>query len=201
MDDFTFLKFKGKLMWPKLFHTDTKFKKKWTTDLLLDENELKRAKEENLRVKFNKKYVDQFDGYDGHYIRLDREETTAKGEKRQPPVVKDKNIRDVPPDISIGNGTDAIVRFMLKTMDEDGNVMSPAVAQKKYKGYGGLLTGVQIINLVEFERSSDPDTDFVQEEGSYSAHASSDGGFEIAKGEDPFDDEFAKNDTNILNAG
>lgn len=186
MSDLTILKFKGKLMWPKFFHPDTSYEHKWTTDLLLDESELKRAKSEGLRVKHNEKYEGQFEGYDGHFIRADRPVKGRDGVEREPPIVKDGSLRDVPSDVAIGNGTDAIVRFIVKTTGKDGKEMSPAEAMKLYKGYGMFLTGSQIINLVEYNRDSDPDVDFVKEEGSYSIDDT--GGFDFEKGDEPFDE-------------
>jgi hypothetical protein len=180
-DDVTILKMRGLMMYPKLFHPDTMYEDKWTLDLLLDEDSKKKAEEQNLRVKHKDNYADQFDGYDGHFLRIERKVKNYNGEERDRPIVKDPTgSKDVPTDTGIGNGTEANVRFMVLTRDNTGKTMSPATAQKKYGGYGMFLTGVQIIELVPYERKTDPETDFVDE---------SDGKeFDWAKGDEPFDD-------------
>ena len=185
-DDLNVMKLKGKLMYAKLFQPDTRFDPKWTADVLLDAQGLEEAQKANLRVKKNDKWGDLFDGYDGSYVRVERPTTNFAGEERDPPVVKDAKVRDVPSSTGVGNGTDAYVRFLVKTQDNRGNQMSPAEAHKKYGGYGMFLTGVQIVNLVPYERSSDPDTDFVEEDGDFDIGGN--GGFE-AVGDAPFDDE------------
>ncbi len=194
-EDLQILKIKGKLMWPKLFKPDTYFEPRWTVDLLLNEEGKKKAKEETLRVKVNDKYKGLFDGYDGSFIRIERPVTDRKGEERDPPVVKDAKLRDVPSTVGIGNGTDAIARFFVKTRNKQGKIMSPAEAMKSNDGYGMFLTGVQIINLVPYENTSDPETDFIEEDGSFSTGG--DGGFDFEKGDEPFD----KSDSTILAAG
>lgn len=178
------LKVKGKLMYARLFRPDTTFEDRWTVDVLLDEEGKKEAEANSLRVKHRDNYKDLFDGYDGSYLRVDRPVTGRDGE-RERPVVKDAKLRDLPVDTGIGNGTDANVRFIVKTMDASGNTMSPAQAMKKYKGYGMFLTGVQILDLVPYERSGDPDLDFVEEDG---FTAGDTGGFDFEKGDEPFDD-------------
>lgn len=219
-DDILIVKITGKLMYPKLFHPDTRYEDKWTTDVLLDEAGKKKAQEEGLRVKVNDKWKDEFKGYDGSFIRAERPCNQVKRETledgsirelkvpRERPTVKDINARDVPSSVGIGNGTDAVVRFIVKTRNKNGKVMTPAEAQKEYGGYGMFLTGVQVLNLVPYERTTDPDTDFVKEEGSFSVDdidtGDGDGGHEVAKTDDPFDDELPKEFTQeqtILDAG
>lgn len=146
------VKIKGKLMWPKLFTPDTSYEHKWTTDVLLDKEGLKEAKAMSLRVKHNPKYEGLFDGYSGDYIRVERTIKDRAGEERTRPIVKDKALRDFPSTTMIGNGTDAYVRFFIKTGDAKGNEMSPAEAMKKYEGYGMFLLGVQILDLVPYEK-------------------------------------------------
>lgn len=178
-------KLKGKLMWPKLHQPDTTFDHKWTLDLLLDSDGLKEAKKEGLRIKTRDAYKDQFEGFDGSFLRIERPIKTAAGEDRDPPIVKDSKVKTISDEVIIGNGSDAYVRFMVKTRDATGNEMSPAEAQKKYGGYGMFLMGVQVLNLVEYERSSDPDRDFVEEDG-FSSQDSS--GFNYEEGDEiPFD--------------
>ena len=182
------LKIKGKLMWPKLHTPDTKFTPKWVTDVLLNAEGLKIARENSLRVKTNEKYKDQFPGYDGSYVQVTRNVTKRDGTDMDPPIVKDAKTRAVPSSVDIGNGTDAYVRFMVKTRDMDGTEMSPAVAMKKHGGYGMLLLGVQILNLVPYERKGNPDIDFVSDDDGSFEFGSESGGFEFEKGDDiPFD--------------
>jgi hypothetical protein len=167
----TTLKIKGLLMWPKIFQPDTKFDDKWTLDLLLDKEGLATAKEHGLRISKKRKdgtvpYADQFDGYDGSYLRIQKNCKDRNGKPMDPPKVKDVTGKvDVDPDTGIGNGTKANVLFMIKRRDMNGSEMSLAEAMKKYNGYGMLLLGVQIIDLVEYEGESD----FVEEEGSFKA--------------------------------
>jgi hypothetical protein len=184
-DEIQIMKLKGKMMYPKLFHPDTRYEPKWTVDLLLDAAGKKQAAAESLRVKKNDNYKDKFDGYDGSYIRVERPVKNRDGVDRDPPVVKDAKVRDVPSSTGIGNGTDAIVRFMVKTKDNKGKEMTPAEVMKLHGGYGMFLTGVQITNLVPYERGSDPDKDFVEEEGTFDVQG--DGGFDFEKGDMPFD--------------
>ena len=68
-DDIQILKIRGKLMYPKLFHPDTRFEDRWTTDVLLDEAGKLEAKAEGLRIKMNEKYADKFEGFDGSFLR------------------------------------------------------------------------------------------------------------------------------------
>jgi len=183
------LKMKGKLMWPKLFTPDTAFNNsRWTLDLLLDEDAVKEAKKHDLRLKkvrFNKKtqetttpYADQFDGYDGTYLQIDMPTHKQSGEANTPPPVKDAKLRDVR-NISIGNGSDANVRFLVKNRDKS--------AIEEWGGYGCYLLGVQILNLIEYEGASDPDVDFVSEDASFEV-ATEDAAFSFEDGDDlPFD--------------
>lgn len=187
-DDTKILKLKGKLMWAKLFQPDTAYEHKWVTDLLLDAEGLKIAQENSLRVKTRDSYKDQFEGFDGSYIQLTRPLKKRSGEENDPPLVKDSKTRDVPSSVGIGNGTDAYARFMVKTRDMSGQVMTPAVAMKKHGGYGTMLLGVQIINLVPYERSGDPDVDFVSDDSGSFEVGNDSGGFDFEKGDEvPFD--------------
>lgn len=192
-DDVTVLKLRGKLMYPRVFYPDTMYEHRWTVDLLLDEAGKREAMEQGLRVKMNEKNKDLFDGYDGSFVRIDRPVKDRNGNERERPtvVVYNKGMsgpRDVPSDTGIGNGTDAVVRFIVKKQDNTGKVMSPAEAQKKYGGYGMFLTGVQIVNLVPYERSSDPEMDFVEESGSFEvAETTDEGAFDWKEGDTPFD--------------
>jgi hypothetical protein len=155
---FNRVKLKGKAMYAKVHQLDTKFEPKWTLDLLLDAESLKMAQEMNLRVKNDRDiYKNQFKGYeDGWYIRIDRPLKDRDGDTNDPPKVIDSKLRDVPSHVQIGNGSEVNVQFFIK----NGN---PA-ALKKWGGYGAYLLGVQILKLEEFRRSN-PDTDFVEEDG------------------------------------
>jgi hypothetical protein len=179
---------KGKLMYPKLFQPDTEYEHRWTVDLLLDAEGIKKANENALRIKKNPKYADQFPGYDGSYLRIDRSVLDkAKGENRDPPTVVDPKTRPVKSTTRVGSGTDARVRFMVKKKDNKGKFLSPSEALSKHGGYGMFLLGVMILNLVEYAgRNSDPDVDFVEtNEGSFSVDDA--GGFDFDKGDSPFD--------------
>ena len=177
-DDFTPIKLKGKLMWTHLFVPDKEYNK-YSATLLLDATSEKRAREENLRVKFKEEWKDMFEGYSGHFITPEKPVMNKAGNINQPPEVKDAKLRPVSPLTGIGHGTDAYVKFSKKTKDLNGKVMSPAEVMKKHGGYGCYLYGVQITNLVEYARSGNPDVDFVIEDG--------DSGFDFEKGDDPFD--------------
>lgn len=190
---------KGKLMYAKLFNPDTKYEPKWTTDLLLDAEGLKEAEKLALRVqkeRFNKKtksttipYENLFPGYDGSYLRIERTVTDKKKKvDRARPVVKDSSgSKDVPSTTSIGNGTDARVKFMIKTQNVDGKELSPSEVMAEHGGYGMFLLGAKLLNIVPYERKEgaggnyNPDDDFTKDE-------STDGGFQV-KGDTAFDDE------------
>lgn len=189
MSDTTILKIKGKLMWPKLFTPDTKFTEKWTTDILLNAEGIKIAKENSLKVKNDRdNYKGLFDGYDGSYIKADRPTKKRDGTAVERPAVKDKETRDVPSTVGIGNGTDAYVRVMVKTQDMSGAFMAPAQAMKKQGGYNTMLLGTQILNLVPYESKGNPDVDFVSEDSASFEYGSESGGFDFEKGDDmPFD--------------
>lgn len=163
-------KIKGKLMWPKLFKPDTAYDHRWTVDVLLDAEGLKDARAKNLRVKVKDSYKDLFDGYDGSYVNAARAVfNKTKNADNTPPVVKDSKLRIINQEIDMGNGTDGIVRGMVKTRNMRGIEMSPAEAQKEFGGYGLFLTDVMIVNLVPYERETDPETDFVPVEGGFEA--------------------------------
>lgn len=190
--NFTVLKMEGLLIYPKVFQPDTMFDEKWTTDLLLDADGVKEAKENNLRVKHKEKYADLFDGYDGSFLKIEKPTRKRDGSENDRPIVKAANGRtDVPVDTSIGNGTRAKVRFTLKTKDMYGKELSPAEVMKKWGGYGMYLTGVQILDLVEYERTVDPETDFVEEDGSFEIDQNSVDNqvFDFDEGDSPFADE------------
>ena len=164
-------------MWPKLFKPETTFEDRWVTDLLLDTEGLKNAKAKGLRIKKRDDYGTQFDGYDGSYLNLTRNVANkTKGGDNTPPVVLDAKLSKISQEIDIGNGTDARVRAMVKTRNMSGQEMSPAEAMKEYKGYGLFLTDVMIINLIPYERSDDPENDFVPVEGGFEAAAGTDAG-------------------------
>lgn len=193
------LKMRGLLMYPRIFQPDNFYEEKWTLDLLLDKEGLKKAKEHGLRVHKTRTpkegdpydpYAGLFEGYDGSYLRIDRPTKSVNGDKRERPMVKDVTGRaDVDEDTLIGNGTEANVLFIVKKRDKNGSEMSAAEAMKKYNGYGMFLTGVQIINLIPFERDGDPETSFIEEEGSFKAEQEKAEGFDFEKGDDlPFED-------------
>lgn len=190
---------KGKLMYPKLFNPDTKYEPKWTVDLLLDAEGLKEANELALRVqkvRVNKKtketsipYENAFPGYDGSYLRIERPVLDKrKKADRTRPVVKDSSgSKDVPSTTSVGNGTDARVKFLIKTQNGDGKELSPSEALSENGGYGMFLIGAKLLNIVPYERKDgaggnyNPDDDFTKDE-------SSDGGFKVT-GNSAFDDD------------
>lgn len=189
------LKMTGKIMYPKLFRPDQSFNNpRWTLDLLLNEEELKIAKENKLRVKKTRvskqtgeasvPYADMFDGYDGSYIRIERPTHKANGEATDPPAVKDTKLRDIPSNTNVGNGSEANVRFLVKNSDPE--------AITKYGGYGMYLLGVQITDLKEFEMSSDPEVDFIAEDSGFEVTSEESGSapFDYEKGDSPdFDDD------------
>ena len=159
----------GKLMYAKLNQPDTyKGASRWTVDLLLDSEGLKRAKALNLRIKkVNKKgeaaYADKFPGYDGSFLRLTRNTHTRTGEPMEPPRIMDAKRNVVSPATTmIGNGSDAKVKMYVKR-----DISAEDFEQ--FGGYKAYLNAVQIINLVQYDRSSGPDSDFFDEEGSFEA--------------------------------
>lgn len=199
----TILKIKGKLMYPKFSRPDPSFNNpRWTTDLLLDKEGLKIAKEHDLRIKktrVNKQtgdaetpYGGMFDGYDGSYLRIEKSTHKANGEAVDPPTVKDAKLRDIPSNIQIGNGSEANVRFLVRNSDPE--------AIKKYGGYGMYLLGAQILDLVEYEYSTDPEVDFIEEDSGFEIAEGTTGDFDWDKGDSPFDDE-SSDDPDILAAG
>lgn len=182
------LKLKGRLMWPKIFKPDS-FKPKgsttpvvrWTTDLLLDGESLAKAQEEQLRIrKIDKNgkamYEGLYEGYDGSYLRLERGVTSRAGKEMDPPKVIDAALRPVNPNILIGNGSVAAVRFLVQNGD-------PSVIEE-FGGYKGYLLGVQILELVEFDREIDPEKDFVEEGSGIEDNDENDF---TAESEDPFE--------------
>jgi hypothetical protein len=186
------LKLKGLAMYARVQpgNYDTKFNPTWTVDLLLDKESLKIAKAEKLRIKKTSvdkssgdaktKYAGLFEGYDGTYIRVTRPVQDRDGKDREPPALKDGKLRDIPSSVGIGNGSLVNVQFIVKNGD--------AETLKNYGGYGTFLLGMQVLKLVPFERSGDPDTDFVEEDDAeYETKEA--GGFEFEKA-DTIDDAF-----------
>lgn len=175
-NEFEIVKLRGKAMYAKFFTLDTKFEPKWVADVLLDDEGKKFAQQHTLRVKNNPKYVGLFEGYDGSYVRVERPQwDNTKKEDRQPPEVKDSKLRLVPSTTGIGNGSDILVRILIKKKNKKGAVLSPSEALAEFGGYGNFMTSVQVKNLVPYDRGLNPEVDFVEEDGDYEVggHAAS----------------------------
>lgn len=156
-DEPTIVVLAGKAMYAKLVYPDTKYDPRWTVDLLLDKTNLDMAKDSDIRVKHNPKFEGLYEGYDGHFVRVERPCANVKrGIEYDPPTVVDSKTNPVPSEIQLGNGSDVRVRAIVKNSISDADKV-------KYKGYGLFMTGVQVLNLIPFERMGDPTKDFVDE--------------------------------------
>lgn len=191
--------FTGLIMYPKLHKTDS-YKgsvPRWTLDLLLNVEELKRAKAMNLRVKKIKRdgsapYADMFEGYDGSFLRLTKNSVTHDGRSMEPPKVLDENRNVVDPTAyAIGNGTLAKVKVYVS------RDLSPEDF-KEFGGYKSYMNAVRVMKLVPYASAGfSDDPDFVESAPSGAARkatntqnksASSDG-FDWDTGDSPFDDD------------
>jgi len=192
---------KGIAMYPKVFNPDAGYQgknPKWVVDILLDADELAKAKALDIRVKTKyqkgaKKGEMIYDpsdlpkGYDGSFVRFERPTHNRDGDPYDPPKVVDAKRNPVSAKTNIGNGTVMKARAFIKNQNPN--------AVEEYGGYGVFLLGVQIIELVTFEREDGEFDDFDEEDGFVAPNAS---GFDFEKG-DPlpdFDDEGT-----ILDAG
>jgi hypothetical protein len=147
------MKLFGVFMWPSLHTLDTQFHPKWTVDVLLKGDDLKKAKDAQLRIKHKEAYAGQYDGYTGEYLRITRELIKADGSEQVPPKVVDGDLRKMGDDSNIASGSEGNVRFMVKDRDPS--------AITKYGGYGAYLLEAQVTKHVRFERDSDPEIDFI----------------------------------------
>jgi len=178
---------RGKLMWPKLFKPEPTYGR-FETNLLLDADNLKIAQENGLRIKKNEEWGTLFEGYDGSYVKSERNSVSRDGKPIEAPDVYTAKVQPITKEIGIGNGTDATVKSMVKTLDMTGKFMSPAVAMQKHKGYGLYLKAVMIRNLVPY--GSDESKDFVEEDGSFVISDDQKKTFDFVQGDDlPFDPE------------
>jgi hypothetical protein len=181
--------FSGLLMYCKLHEPDTyKGQSRWTVDLLLDAEELKRAKDMKLRIKKVGKngkaaYADMFTGYDGSFLRLTKNTMTRAGATMEPPKLLDEQGRAVnPKQYAIGNGTAAKVKvFVQREISKEEFV--------EFGGYKPYLNAVRIKKLIPYTPGGfEADPDFIESNATPDAGTAT-AGFDWDKGDAPFDDD------------
>lgn len=148
------LELKGKLMWVRC--VDLNKYGKWSLDLYPDADSLEKLRE--LQADGVKNVIKKDD--EGYHVQISRPPTVEfqKGvvQSVTPPKIRDKDKLPLPENIRIGNGSDGIVaveRYKYKLPNSEKRVSAIR------------LYGIQVMNLVPFELSTEESSDEAKTEG------------------------------------